>query len=48
MPAAAGTRLIFTEQAIFLDGYEDAGSRRHGTEIGLDKLVLFLHAAGKA
>jgi len=40
----AGTKLIFTEQVIFLDGYEDGGSRRHGTEIGLDKLGLFLHA----
>ncbi len=48
MAAAAGTKLIFTEQAIFLDGYDDAGSRRHGTEIGLDKLGLFLHAAPQA
>ncbi len=47
-PAGTGTRLIFTEQVIFLDGYVDAGSRRHGTEIGLDKLVLFLEAGGKA
>lgn len=48
MPAAAGTKLIFTEQAIFLDGYDDGGDRRQGTEIGLDKLGLFLHRGGRA
>src|SRR6266571_98943 len=26
-PTGAGTRLIFTEQAVFLDGHDDAGSR---------------------
>ena len=26
-PAGAGTRLIFTEQAVFLDGYDDVGTR---------------------
>lgn len=36
--AGAGTRLIFTEQAVFLDGYDDAGSREHGTRWLLDKL----------
>jgi uncharacterized protein YndB with AHSA1/START domain len=35
---AAGTRLIFTEQGAFLDGYDDAGSREHGTRWLLDKL----------
>jgi uncharacterized protein YndB with AHSA1/START domain len=37
-PAGAGTRLIFTEQAVFLDGYDDAGSRERGTHGLLDKL----------
>jgi uncharacterized protein YndB with AHSA1/START domain len=37
-PAGTGTRLTFTEQAIFLDGYDDAGSREHGTGALLDKL----------
>ncbi len=37
-PAGAGTRLIFTEQGVFLDGYDDAGSREHGTRELLDKL----------
>ena len=36
-PAGAGTRLVFTEQAVFLDGYDDAGSRKRGTEGLLDQ-----------
>ncbi|PDS77348.1 SRPBCC family protein [Rhizobium sp. L43] len=38
----AGTRMVFTEQAVFLDGYADNGARLQGTEIGLDNLELFL------
>ena len=30
-PARAGTRLIFTEQAAFLDGYNDLAEREEGT-----------------
>jgi len=30
--------LIFTEQAVFLDGYDDGGSRERGTHELLDKL----------
>ena len=30
-PAGDGARLILTEQGAFLDGYDDAGSREHGT-----------------
>ncbi len=37
-PAGKGTRLIFTEQAVFLDGYDDKGSREHGTRGLLDRL----------
>jgi hypothetical protein len=37
-PEGAGTRLVFTEQAVFLDGYDDAGSRERGTEGLLDQL----------
>jgi len=33
-----GTRLIVTEQGVFLDGYDDAGSREHGTRGLLDRL----------
>jgi uncharacterized protein YndB with AHSA1/START domain len=41
-PAGAGTRLVFTEQAAFLDGYDDAGSRERGTHGLLDKLGAWL------
>lgn len=41
-PAGAGTRLSVTEQGAFLDGYEDAGSREHGTGILLDWLGAYL------
>jgi uncharacterized protein YndB with AHSA1/START domain len=34
----SGTQLVFTEQGAFLDGYDDAGSREHGTGWLLDKL----------
>lgn len=37
-PEGQGTRLIFTEQAVFLDGYDDAGSRERGTKGLLDQL----------
>lgn len=33
-----GTHLIFTEQAVFLDGYDDAGSRERGTRALLEQL----------
>ena len=35
---ASRTTLIVTEQGAFLDGYDDAGSREHGTSILLDRL----------
>lgn len=37
-PAGVGTRLIYTEQAAFLDGYDDAAGREHGTRELLDNL----------
>lgn len=37
-PEGSGTRLRFTEQAVFLDGYDDAGSRERGTAGLLDNL----------
>jgi uncharacterized protein YndB with AHSA1/START domain len=37
-PVGTGTRLVFTEQAAFLDGYDDAGSREGGTRALLEKL----------
>jgi hypothetical protein len=35
-------RLKVSEQAVFLDGYEDSGSREHGTNLLMDKLVATL------
>jgi uncharacterized protein YndB with AHSA1/START domain len=37
-PVGTGTRLVFTEQAAFLDGYDDAGNREGGTRALLEKL----------
>ena len=37
-PEGDGTMLTITEQGAFLDGYEDAGSRMHGTGLLLDRL----------
>ena len=34
----SGTRLTFTEQAVFLDGYDDGGGRERGTRVLLDQL----------
>jgi uncharacterized protein YndB with AHSA1/START domain len=44
-PEGAGTRFIITEQGVFLDGYEDAGSRERGTRILLDQLGRELERA---
>ncbi|VVD99288.1 polyketide cyclase [Pandoraea anhela] len=33
-----GTHLVMTEQGAFLDGYDDAGAREHGTNFLLDAL----------
>jgi uncharacterized protein YndB with AHSA1/START domain len=35
-PAGTATRLVMTEQGAFLDGYDDAGSREHGSNYLLD------------
>jgi uncharacterized protein YndB with AHSA1/START domain len=37
-PDAGGARLILTEHGDFLDGYDDAGSREHGTNFLMDAL----------
>jgi len=37
-PAGAGTRLIFTEQGVFLDGADDPAERERGTRGLLDSL----------
>lgn len=47
-PAGAGTRLIFTEQAVYLDGTSDPIEREHGTRVGLDKLDAALQRESAA
>jgi len=37
-PEGGGTRLVFTEQGAYLDGYDDAGGREQGTKELLDAL----------
>lgn len=37
--AAKGTRLVFTEQAAFIDGFDDGGGRERGTVGLLDQLA---------
>jgi uncharacterized protein YndB with AHSA1/START domain len=44
-PQGSGSRLTFTEQGVFLDGYDDAGSRERGTIELLDALGGFLSRA---
>jgi uncharacterized protein YndB with AHSA1/START domain len=43
-PIAGGTRLRFTEQAAFLDGFQDEGGRERGTAAHLDRLAGILTA----
>jgi uncharacterized protein YndB with AHSA1/START domain len=38
-PHGAGTKLTVTEQGVFVDGYDDAGSRERGTGDLMDQLV---------
>lgn len=43
-----GTRLIYTEQGVYLDGYDDAGAREHGTNELLDALGRYLDRTARA
>lgn len=43
-PEGTKTRLVVTEQGAFLDGYDDAGKREHGTGMLLDRLGASLAA----
>jgi uncharacterized protein YndB with AHSA1/START domain len=38
-PEGGGTRLVLTEYGDFLDGYDDKGSREHGTNMLMDQLA---------
>lgn len=40
----AGTRPKITEQGVFLDGYDDAGSREKGTGMLLDRMIQAVEA----
>ncbi|MFD0695442.1 SRPBCC family protein [Paenibacillus sp. GCM10027628] len=37
-PEDGGTRLVYTEQGVFLDGHDKPELREHGTKLLLDKL----------
>jgi uncharacterized protein YndB with AHSA1/START domain len=41
-PDGAGSKLIYTEQGAFLDGFDDAGGRERGTQGLFDQLERFL------
>jgi uncharacterized protein YndB with AHSA1/START domain len=41
-PDGAGSKLIYTEQGAFLDGYDDAGQRERGTQELFDQLERHL------
>jgi uncharacterized protein YndB with AHSA1/START domain len=44
-PEGAGTRLLLTEQGVFLDGHDDAGSREKGTRGLMDRMEASLSQA---
>lgn len=46
-PDGAGSKLIYTEQGAFLDGYDDAGSRERGTQGLFDQLERHLARGGE-
>jgi len=43
-PEGGGTRLVFTEQGVYLDGQAVSGPREHGTGSALDRLGDLLKA----
>jgi uncharacterized protein YndB with AHSA1/START domain len=47
-PAGAGTRMIFTEQIVFLDGFDHLPERKEGTEAMLDNLEAELKRSAEA
>ena len=44
-PTAGGTRMVLTEQDVFLDGYDNAGQREQGTRALLDRLAAEVAAS---
>jgi uncharacterized protein YndB with AHSA1/START domain len=47
-PTGQGTRLVYTEQSVYLDGHDDAGAREHGTRALFDNLEAALKREAKA
>ena len=45
-PEGKGTKFVLTEYGDYLDGYDDAGSREHGTNLLMDALGKSLNDAG--
>lgn len=43
-PSDKGTHLVLTEQGVFLDGYDDAGSREQGTKQLIEQLAAAVEA----
>jgi uncharacterized protein YndB with AHSA1/START domain len=41
-PDGKGTRMTYTEQGVYLDGYDNAGQREHGTKALFDNLAASL------
>jgi uncharacterized protein YndB with AHSA1/START domain len=41
-PSGKGTRMLFTEQGAFLDGFDDPREREEGTQVLLDQLASAL------
>lgn len=46
-PSAKGTRMVLTEQDVFLDGCDNAGQREQGTQALLDRLAAEVQASAK-
>lgn len=47
-PDGSGTRLVYTEQSVFLDGHDDAGGRERGMGGLFDNLAAFLASSSSA
>jgi uncharacterized protein YndB with AHSA1/START domain len=43
-PAGSGSKLIYTEQGVYLDGYDDAGQREQGTQELFNQLGAYLQS----
>lgn len=41
-PEKGGTRMVITEQGVFIDGYEDKGNREHGTAYLMEQVEASL------